>query len=146
MLGKRICVRPEEWIYVGHSHSTHCGGKYVKNVAMAAAALALTSLFSTAAMAKEVDMTACTKDGKTVTMKMVLRDDALQANPAIEKHITDAFVKTANSTAADDLQNESKGGPFFSRELASEDIAAIDNDFSRSPVIGAQGCSVTPAP
>jgi hypothetical protein len=74
----------------------------------AAAVLAFSSIFTTAAMAKPVDITACTKDGNTATLHIDVEGtvsgqrDASAPRP-LEILIQAAYTKTMNSVTTDQL-------------------------------------------
>jgi len=129
----------------------------MKKVSMAAAALALTTLFSTAAMAKEVDIQACTKDGQTA--QLLVNVSGLTSQPGIgsiakplEAIVRQAFEMTANSMDADKLVG-SEGAMAFHKNF-EEAMKTRVRDAGASlfipsePIIlvGAPACSVIPAP
>ena len=77
--------------------------------------LALSSTFSTAAMAKDIALTACTKDGQTATLHVDVEGSVSSIRPSgvggeaalvktpLETVAREAFAKTAHSLSADDL-------------------------------------------
>jgi hypothetical protein len=114
----------------------------MKKVSMAAAAFVLSSLFATAAMAKDVNLQGCTKDGKTATVKAVINDEALAANPAIEQSIQKAFADTAFSMTADDLVTDD-GAKAFLDKLSKPEVDAVSID--EPPAISRRGrCAIRP--
>ena len=77
----------------------------------AVAALALAGAFTTgAALAEEVTLTACTKDGRTATL-LVDVTGSLRSGITIEELARDAFTKTARELNSDALL---KGETVFS--------------------------------
>jgi len=92
-------------------------------VSMAAAALALTGLFSTAAMAKEIALTGCTADGHMATLKVNIRDETLATNPALPALLQSAWAGTTANLSAKAL-----AGRRGSRTFLVKAAKTIDND------------------
>lgn len=100
----------------------------MKKVSMAAAALALTTVFSTAAMAKDATLTACTSDGHQATLQIHAEGTVQIMNPSmhggegvpvlipLETLAQSAFAKTASYMTGDELHSQ-KGVDAFKANL-----------------------------
>lgn len=95
----------------------------MKKASLAAAALAFGNLFSTAAMAKDVDLKACTADGYTAVLTAHIDDNAIKSNPRLPKQLNDAFADVAGSLSAKDFNSDVGGQAFLGKGLA------LDRDF-----------------
>ena len=112
----------------------------MKKINMAAAALALSSLFTTCAMAKDMDLKACTADGQTATLTAHISDDALKAHPGLFKKLQKAFAETAGSMSAKDFSSDAGGQEFLGKELAIDPNIFRYVRFMADPTI-TPGCS-----
>lgn len=81
-------------------------------------------LFATPLFAKDVLFDACTKDGKTATLRLDLDESAVAANHKVVGEIAAAFQYAANTLTADELA-DAPGFAAFKGKLTQEDWAAI---------------------
>jgi hypothetical protein len=87
----------------------------------AVAALALTAAFSSAAMAAPVDLTACTKDGKSVTLKIDV-DGGIKNGPTLAAISQQAFTEAASEQTAAEL---TASPAVFMKHLQADVLAAV---------------------
>jgi hypothetical protein len=112
----------------------------------ATTALALSSVFATTAMAKDIDFKACSGDGHTASLTLSIPDDVLATTPVLLPELLRvAWVLTAASLPANTLVGH-EGRTIF-QEHAKE---LIDTEllngvaFTGPPAIGpAQSCRVS---
>jgi hypothetical protein len=81
----------------------------MKKVSMAAAALALVSAFSTAAMAKDVNLAACTKDGNTAIMTINMSGSVKGGK--LDTIVKQAFGQMAHSLTTEEMLTEAADDP-----------------------------------
>lgn len=85
--------------------------------------------------AMDFSFSACTLDGKTATLQIVLNDDAIAKNPHIPATIENAFRLAANGMSANDLVGE-KGFMAFVSNITDKEWDAIDS--ANAPAIDEQ--------
>jgi hypothetical protein len=121
---------------------------------IASAVLALATVFSTAAMAAPVDLTACTKDGKSVTLKIDVAG-GIKDGPTLAALSQQAFGEAAREQTFEELLDNVD---VFMRHLQVDLLtaagdkgkAALTDDTAftvlpnAAPVIG--GACMAPAP
>ena len=117
--------------------------------------LALTSLFTTAAMAevKKVDFKSCTKDGQTVVFHQNVDESLMNDDTAAA--MQSAADKTARERTSDEI-GDSMGTSisFFINYIAAVQAAQQDGkkpnltalSGADYPTVEGPGCSITPAP
>lgn len=117
----------------------------MKKVSMAAAALALTSLFASAAQAemKTENFSACTKDGETVTLNIDY--DGCVKDSRIEDIIQSALDTTAHEMAGDQISSNQGLDKFIDNAMAVLKDKTVSKNFgigvhnSQLPVV-TPGC------
>jgi hypothetical protein len=95
----------------------------MKKFGAAVAALALTAAFSSAAMAEPVDLTACTKDGKSITVK-IDAEGGVKGGKTVAQIAQQAWTEAAAESTAAELSASPQA---FAKHLQA-DIAAIVGD------------------
>ena len=93
----------------------------MKKLGAAVAALALTAAFSSAAMAAPVDLSACTKDGKSVTLKIDV-DGGIKSGPTLAALSQKAFTEAASEQTAAELV---ASPAVFMKHLQADVLAAV---------------------
>ena len=127
----------------------------MNKLTIASLALALGTVFSTAAMAEPVGLSACTKDGKSVTLKIDV-DGGVKDGPTLATLSQQAFGEAAKEQTAAELT--ASPAVFIQHLLADlktaigdkgedalADGTAINGFPAGPPVIGADACTA-PAP
>ena len=108
---------------------------------LAVAALALGSLFTASAMAKDVDLKACTADGNTATLTAHFNDEALKHNPELPKQLNAVFVDTAKGMPAKTFTSDEGGQAFLRKALDLDHLLYRHVNFTSDPII-TPGCSL----
>ena len=117
---------------------------------LATAALALTALFTQAAMAKDLDLSACSKDGKTVTMKVEVQG-ALEGGD-IDAVVRNTFRSTAAGMSAKAFATEAgvnkfidnAGGAVMLESMNGHQMVGGFGMSGKIPTITEQACKVQP--
>jgi hypothetical protein len=126
----------------------------MNKLGIAGAVLALATVFSTAAMAVPVDLTACTKDGKSVTLKIDV-DGGIKDGPTLAALSQQAFGEAASEQTAEELtgtddvflehlQEDLLTAAGDRGKDALTDDAAFNGFPNGAPIIG--GACTAPAP
>ena len=113
----------------------------MKRSSFAILGFALASLFTTSAMAKDVDLKACTADGMTATLTAHINGDAIKTNPDLFNKLQKAFAETAGSMSAKDFNSDVGGQDFLGKALAIDPYFFKHVHFTADPTI-TPGCSL----
>lgn len=95
--------------------------------------LIITLLVTVTIFAKDVSYSACTEDGKVVTLGVSFYDEALVTNHPVELHVKMSFEKTSSLLSSEALVG-SEGFEVFTSFLDATDMAAI-SDIAGPPSI-----------
>jgi hypothetical protein len=109
------------------------------NKNLAIAAVALGTLFATAAAAKDVQLKGCTTDGQTATLMAHIDDNWLKTHPQFAKQLKRAFAEHASEMTAEALLSFDGGQAFLHRGMML-DLRFFDHvHFTEDPTI-TPGC------
>jgi len=122
----------------------------MKGSILATTLVALSTLFTQAALAKDIELSACTKDGKTVTMKVDVEGTLEGAD--IDAVVRNTFQSTAASMNAKTLASEkgvntfidNAGGAVMMETMNGHKMVSGFGMSGKIPIITGEACKVQP--